>query len=108
MDRQETNCRSHADAAGLTEMRWTSALAIYVLFWVMAAFLVMPFGVKTADELGTEIVPGQAESAPANVRPQRIVILTTVLATAMFGLYYLNYVKDWITIDTINFAPYKG
>ena len=89
-------------------MRWTSALAIYVLFWVMAAFLVMPFGVKTADELGTEKVPGQAESAPANFRPRRIVMFTTALATAMFGLYYLNYVRGWITIDTINIAPYRG
>ena len=28
-------------------MRWTAALAIYVLFWVLAAFLVMPFGLRT-------------------------------------------------------------
>lgn len=89
-------------------MRWTSAIAIYVLFWVMAAFLVIPFGVKTADELGTEKVPGQAESAPANFQPRRIVIITTALATVMFGFYYVNYVKGWITIDTINFAPYRG
>jgi predicted secreted protein len=89
-------------------MRWTSALAIYILFWVMAAFLVMPFGVKTADELGTEKVPGQAESAPANFQPRRIAIITTALATVLFGLYYLNYVKGWITVDTINFARYQG
>ncbi len=89
-------------------MRWTSAIAIYVLFWVMAAFLVMPFGVKTADELGTEKVRGQAESAPANFQPRRIVIITTALATVMFGFYYVNYVKGWITVDTINFAPFRG
>lgn len=89
-------------------MLWTSALAIYVLFWVMAAFLVMPFGVKTADEMGMEKVPGQAESAPANFRPRRIVIITTLLATVLFGLYYLNYVEGWITAETLNFAPYRG
>lgn len=89
-------------------MRWTSALAIYVLFWVMSAFLVMPFGVKTADELGTEKVPGQAESAPANFRPRRIVTITTIVATLLFGLYYLNYVKGWITTETLNFAPNRG
>jgi predicted secreted protein len=108
MDGQETDRRNHVDAAGLTRMRWTSALAIYVLFWVMSAFLVMPFGVKTADELGTEKIPGQAESAPANFRPRRIIVLTTTLATVIFGLYYLNYVNGWITIDTINLAPYRG
>jgi predicted secreted protein len=89
-------------------MRWTSALAIYVLFWVMAAFLVMPFGVRTADELGAEKVPGQAESAPANFRPCRIVIATTIVATLMFSLFYLNYVKGWITAETLNIAPYQG
>jgi predicted secreted protein len=89
-------------------VRWTSALAIYVLFWVMSAFIVMPFGVKTADELGAEKVPGQADSAPANFRPRRIVTITTIVATMLFGLYYLNYAKGWITADTLNFAPYRG
>lgn len=89
-------------------MRWTSALAIYVLFWVMCAFLVMPFGVKTSDELGIEKVPGQADSAPGNFRPLRIVIITTIFASLCFGLYYANYVEGWITADTLNFAPYKG
>lgn len=89
-------------------MRWTSGLAIYFLFWVMSAFLVMPFGVKTADELGVEKIPGQAESAPANFRPKRIAIITTIVATLLFGLYYLNYVKGWITADTLNFTPSGG
>ncbi len=89
-------------------MRWTSALAIYVLFWVMSAFLIMPFGVKTADELGAEKIPGQAESAPANFRPRRIIILTTIVATLLFGLYYANYVQGWVTADMLNFAPLQG
>lgn len=89
-------------------MQWTSALAIYVLFWVMSAFLVMPFGVKTADELGAEKVPGQAESAPANFKPRRVVIITTIVATLLFGLYYANYVKGWVTADMVNFAPFSG
>lgn len=85
-------------------MRWTSALAIYFLFWVMSAFLVMPFGVRTADELGVERVPGQAESAPANWRPMRVAVTTTVVATLLFGLYYANYVNGWITAATLDFV----
>lgn len=85
-------------------MNWTSALAIYFLFWVMSAFLVMPFGVRTADELGVEKVPGQAESAPANWRPMRVAIFTTILATILFGLYYLNYVNRWITVESFGFS----
>ena len=86
-------------------MQWTSALAVYVLFWVMSAFLVMPFGVRTADELGEEKVPVQADSAPANFRPRRIIVTTTIIATLLFGLYFANYVKGWVTADMLNFAP---
>lgn len=86
-------------------MRWTSALAIFVLFWVMCAFLVMPFGVRTADELGLDKVPGQADSAPANFKPLRIILITTALAIVLFGLYYANYVFGWVTVDMFNIAP---
>lgn len=65
----------------------------------------MPFGVRTADELGEEKVPGQAESAPANFRPRRIIVTTTIIATLLFGLYFANYVKGWVTADMLNFAP---
>ena len=57
---------------------------------------------------GAEKIPGQAESAPANFKPRRIVTITTIVATLLFGLYYANYVKGWITADTLNFAPYRG
>ena len=36
-------------------MKWTSILAIYLLFWVLSAFLVMPFHVRTAQEAGGEL-----------------------------------------------------
>jgi predicted secreted protein len=83
-------------------MKWTSILAIYTLFWVLSAFLVMPFGVRTHDEAGVAKVPGQAESAPVEFRPLRIVIRATVLAAVLFGLYYANYVEGWIRISDIN------
>ena len=41
-------------------------------------------------------VPGQAESAPHIFRPWVIVARTTALSAATFGLFYLNYVYDWI------------
>ena len=78
-------------------MKWTSALAIYLLFWVMSAFLVMPFGVRNAHEAGEPLVPGQADGAPANFNPKRILIRTTSLATILFWIYYVNYVNGWIS-----------
>ena len=78
-------------------MKWTSALAIFLLFWVLSAFLVMPFGVRNAHETGDALVPGQSDGAPANFRPKRILIWTTIVATALFGIYYVNYVNGWIS-----------
>jgi predicted secreted protein len=89
-------------------MKWTSIIAIYALFWVLAAFLVMPFGVRTHEELGLEKVPGQALSAPGNFNPRRLAIRATVLAAVLFGLYYANFVNRWITIEDLDIAPWLG
>ncbi len=83
-------------------MAWTSIIAIYVLFWVLSAFLVMPFGMRTHEEAGVDKVDGQADSAPANFAPKRIALRATVLAAVLFGLYYANYVNGWIVPDDIN------
>jgi len=84
-------------------MKWTSILAIYSLFWVLSAFLVMPFGMKTHEEAGQGKVAGQSESAPADFRPRRIILRTTILAVVLFGVYYLNYVNEWIVMRDLNF-----
>jgi predicted secreted protein len=83
-------------------MRWTSIIAIYTLFWVLSAFLVMPFGVRTHQEEGEELIPGQADSAPVNFRPGRIALRATILAAILFGLFYLNYVNGWIGREDLN------
>jgi predicted secreted protein len=83
-------------------MKWTSILAIYALFWVMSAFLMLPFGVKTHDEAGIEKVPGQADSAPANFRPGRVAMRATVLAAVLCSLYVTNYVNGWIGPEDLN------
>lgn len=87
-------------------MKWTSALAIYALFWVMSGLLVLPFGVQTADEAGIEKVPGQADSAPAHFSPRKIFLRMTILAAILFALYYVNYTQGWITVEDIDITNY--
>ena len=84
-------------------MKWTSMLAIYALFWVFSAFLVLPFGVRTHDEAGLAKIPGQAESAPANFSPKLVAVRATVIALVAFGLYYANYVQGWVTTSDLDF-----
>jgi predicted secreted protein len=79
-------------------------VAIYALFWVMSAFFVLPFGVRTAEEAGAERVPGQAESAPHDFRPSRIVKRATVVSAVLFVLFYANYVEGWITPGMLDFT----
>ena len=74
-------------------------IAIYCLLWVLSAFLVMPFGVRTHDEEGLAKIPGQADSAPARFRPRTVLLRATLVAAALFALFYFNYVNGWITID---------
>ena len=82
-------------------MQWQSALAIYLLFWVMSAFFVMPFGVRNAAELGAELVPGQEQGAPANFDGRKILLRTTIVATIAFALFYVNYEQGWISLKSL-------
>ncbi|HKT86290.1 MAG TPA: DUF1467 family protein [Novosphingobium sp.] len=85
-------------------MRWTSIVAVYGLLWVLSAFLVMPFGLRTPDEVdGHQVEKGHATSAPVNFRPRRIAARATVLAAVLMALFYLNYVNGWIVAEDLNF-----
>ncbi|KAB2911908.1 MAG: DUF1467 family protein [Hyphomicrobiaceae bacterium] len=62
----------------------TLAIAIYVVVWWTVLFAVLPIGVRTQGEDGT-IVPGTPESAPTRPRLLRVIILTTVVASVLYG-----------------------
>jgi predicted secreted protein len=86
-------------------MQVTSILAIYFLFWVMTAFIMLPFGVRTAEEAGVEKVPGQAESAPVNFRPGKLALRATIIAAVLTALFIANFTYGWITAADIDFLP---
>jgi predicted secreted protein len=85
-------------------MKWQSALAIYFLFWSFTVFLVLPFGVRTSQEAGVDLVPGQAESAPHDFNVMKIIVRTTIVSTILFVLFLLNYIYGWITTDMLDWA----
>ena len=84
-------------------MKLGSVLAIYFLFWVAAAFLLLPFGVKTDEEMGTEKIPGQADSAPHRFDIPEHVMRATIVATVLFVVYYANWYFGWITVEDLDF-----
>lgn len=79
-------------------------VAIYFLFWVMSALIILPIGLKTPDQTGEELIPGQADSAPTNYRPLRVALVATAVSLILFSLFYANYVHGWISTDDINLA----
>lgn len=90
-------------------MQWTSMLAIYFLFFVFSAFVLLPFGVRTHDEAGVEKIPGQADSAPVEFRAGRLLLRAAILALAVTALYVANYINGWITVeDLILWGPSTG
>jgi predicted secreted protein len=80
-----------------------SILAIYFLFWVACAFLLLPFGVRTDEEVGAAKVPGQADSAPHRFDIPNHVLRATLAATVLFLLYYANWYFGWISADDLDF-----
>ena len=84
-------------------MKFGSIVAIYFLFFCASAFVLLPFGVKTSEELGQELVPGQAESAPHRFDLKRHLIKAAILAIVLFAIYYANWAYGWVTPADLDF-----
>ena len=89
-------------------MKIGSIVAIYFLFFSFSAFALLPFGVRTSDEVGEAKVPGQAESAPHHFDLQRLLKRAAILGLFLFALYYLNWQYGLITIDDLDFYNPPG
>lgn len=85
-------------------MQITSIAAIYLLFWMMSLFFVLPFGVRTAEEEGAESLPGHAESAPYRFSFGRVALRATMLSAVLFGIFYANYTFGWIGAEELDWA----
>jgi predicted secreted protein len=84
-------------------MKLTSIIAIYILFFAASTFILLPFGVRTSEEVGAERVPGQAESAPHRFDLKRHLLKAALLGAVLFGIYYANWAYGWISPDDLDF-----
>ena len=85
-------------------MRLQSILAIYILFWTLSLFVVLPFGVRTPEEEGVETPSGHAPSAPHRLSFGRVALRATTVSAVAFALFYANYVFGWVTIETLDWT----
>ena len=82
-------------------MKWTSALAIYLLFLALSAFFVLPFHGRKASDDEAPLIKGQDRGAPATFRPARILLQMTIVATIGFVIFYIGYVQGWADPDVL-------
>lgn len=83
-------------------MKLTSIIAIYFLFIAATAFVLLPFGVKTDEEVGAPKVPGQAESAPHHFDLKRHLLKSAIVAAVLLAIYYANWVFGWVSADDLD------
>jgi predicted secreted protein len=81
-----------------------SVLAIYVLFWTMCLFVVLPFGVRTPEEEGVECPPGHAPSAPHRFSLGKVALRTTIVSAVLFAIFYANYLYGWVDVHMLTWA----
>jgi predicted secreted protein len=62
-------------------------LAIYGIVWFLTLFMVLPFGVRTQQELG-DVEPGSVASAPETPHMWKRLAATTVLSSLLYGALY--------------------
>jgi predicted secreted protein len=89
-------------------MKFQSILAIYVLFWTLSLFVVLPIGVRTPEEEGVECPPGHAPSAPHRFSFGKAALRATIVSAAAFILFFANYHFGWITIGDLEWARPPG
>jgi predicted secreted protein len=84
-------------------MKVSSAIAIYFIIWWLVLFLVLPFGIRNAEEAGESVVQGNDAGAPVQAQVLRKVIYTTILASVVFALVYGTITRGWLTLDSFPF-----
>ncbi|MXP28550.1 DUF1467 family protein [Porphyrobacter algicida] len=89
-------------------MQLASFLAVYFLCWVMSALILLPFGIRTHDELGMDKIAGQADSAPGNFSAGRVAIRATIMAAVLTAIFFVNYHYGWVGLDDLDFSNWIG
>lgn len=84
-------------------MSFGSGLAVYFLIFVFTAFLMLPFGIRTDEEVGAPRIAGQADSAPHRFDLKGHLGRAVLVSAVLFALFYANWTQGWITAETLDF-----
>lgn len=72
-----------------------SLLVVYLIVWWLTLFMVLPLGVRGQAE-ENDIVHGSEPGAPVNSDIKRKAIITTIIATIIWGFVCCAIIFNWI------------
>ncbi len=76
-------------------MKSFTGFVVYALIWWTVLFAVLPFGVRPVDR--ADNAPGGWRGAPENPHILRKALVTTLIATALWGVAYVLITTHWIS-----------
>ena len=77
-------------------MKWYTALAIYGVIWWLVLFMVLPWGNRAIGPV--DVAKGHAAGAPERPRLLLKFALTTIIAAAVFTVFYWAFESGLISI----------
>ncbi len=77
-------------------MKIQSAIAIYFIMWWLILFTVLPLGVRNAAEEGVDVEEGNDAGAPLMHGLKWKAVLTTIIASVVFALFYFALVGGYL------------
>lgn len=81
-------------------MPWTTAVAIYFIFWWLVFFMVLPWGIRSQHEEG-DFVQGTDPGAPATHGLKIKLVWTTGVASIAFAVFYWAYVTKAVALEDL-------
>ena len=79
-------------------MSTATTIAVFFLIWWVTLFAVLPWGIRSQQDTG-EVVPGTDPGAPLVPRLGRKLLWTTLITCAVFGVLYVAYTSQVMTLD---------
>jgi predicted secreted protein len=83
-------------------MSISSGLAIYFVLWWIVLFAVLPFGVRSQAESGTDPVAGTEPGAPVMPQMMRKLIWTTLVSLVIFVIGTWAYLQGYLSIERLS------
>lgn len=85
-------------------MSIVSGIAIYFIIWWVTLFTILPIGVRSQEE-ASDVTLGTEHGAPVRAQLPLKIGVTTLVASAIFGLFYYLVTYSGVGLDDIPFLP---